>query len=158
MRDMFKPPKVLLPAIGLISLGACDHQPASSVAKTAPAPNPIEQDVRQMQYDIRLAAADKRIEELERQVGALEATPEKLDLSLLTQRVVDLEAKAGGAVSPPLSSAPATAAPRSNGSEKRTSNDIRKTPPAPSRLSLPSLERRLQVATPAEAKAFSSGK
>jgi uncharacterized coiled-coil protein SlyX len=158
MRDMFKPAKVLLPVIGLISLGACNQQPASSAAKTAPAPNPIEQDVRQMQYDIRLAAADKRIEELERQVGALEATPEKLDLSLLTQRVVDLEAKAGGAVSPPFLSAPAAAAPQSNGSEKRTGNDVRKTPPAQSRLSLPSLERRPQIATPAEAKASSSGR
>ena len=158
MSMMFKPAKTMLPLVALLSLGACERQPASSVVKAASAPNPIEQDVRQMQYDIRLAAADKRIEELERQVGALQATPEKLDLNLLTQRVVELEAKASGAVSVPSPSAPATAAPRSNGSEKRTSNDIRKTPPAPSRLSLPSLERRPQVATPAEAKAFSSGK
>jgi uncharacterized coiled-coil protein SlyX len=158
MRDMFKPAKVLLPVIGLLSLGACDQQPASPVAKIAPAPNPIEQDVKQMQYDIRLAAADKRIEELERQVGALDATPEKLDLNLLTQRVAELEANAGGAVSVPSPSAPATVAPRSNGSGKRKSNDVRKTSPAPSRLSLPSLERRPQIATPGEAKAFTSGK
>jgi len=54
-----------------------------------------------MEADIRIAAANKRIDELERQVGALQATPEKLDLDLLTRRVETLEAKAGGDASSP---------------------------------------------------------
>jgi uncharacterized coiled-coil protein SlyX len=42
---------------------------------------------------IRLKAAEARIEQLERQVGARQATPEKLDLQLLTQRLEALEAR-----------------------------------------------------------------
>lgn len=62
----------------------------------------IDQDL----LAVRLKAAEARIVELERRVGALEATPEKVDLQLLTQRLEQLEAKVY-AGSPPPAETPA---------------------------------------------------
>ena len=85
----------------LTLMAGCDQPPSSTVVKAKATQDPIAADVDRMEADIRIAAANKRIDELERQVGALQATPEKLDLDLLTRRVETLEAKAGGDASSP---------------------------------------------------------
>jgi len=79
----------------LILMAGCDQTSASTPTTAKAVEDPLKADLEQMEASIRIAAANKRIDELERQVGALQATPEKLDLSLLTARVATLEAKAG---------------------------------------------------------------
>jgi uncharacterized coiled-coil protein SlyX len=91
--------KAILSLACLILMAGCDQPSSSTVAKAKSAQDPIAADVDRMEADIRIAAANKRIDELERQVGALQATPEKLDLDLLTRRVETLEAKNTGVVS-----------------------------------------------------------
>ena len=89
----------------LILVAGCDRAssptPTTNPAAAKAAEDPIKADVDRMEAGIRIAAANKRIDELEQQVGALQATPEKLDLELLTNRVEALEAKVGGDVSSP---------------------------------------------------------
>ena len=53
----------------------------------------MQRSIEETMLAVRLKAAEGRIVELERQVGAPQATPEKIDLQLLTQRVEQLEAK-----------------------------------------------------------------
>lgn len=62
--------------------------------------NPAANDVAAMKNDIAAVedrvtrdTLTRRVEDLEKRVGALEVTPEKIDLDLLTQRVQALEAK-----------------------------------------------------------------
>lgn len=93
--------RAILSLACLTLMAGCDQPPSSPVAKAKATQDPIAADVDRMEADIRIAAANKRIDELERQVGALQATPEKLDLDLLTRRVETLEAKAGGDASSP---------------------------------------------------------
>ena len=85
----------------LILVSGCDRTSSPTPANATVAQDPIAADVDRMQADIRIAAANKRIDELERQVGALQATPDKLDLDLLTRRVEALEAKVQGEASSP---------------------------------------------------------
>jgi hypothetical protein len=156
---MFKPAKAILPFIGLLSLGACDRQPAFPAPNTTPASNPVEQEVKLEEYDVRLAAAYKRINELERQVGALESTPEKIDLDLLTQRVAALEVKSAGDEA--MSSQPSSTSqpPAAKAAQAITGTPrARRSPIVHSKLSLPDLEKPSRLATPAEAKAFSARK
>lgn len=109
-----------------------------------------------MEAGIRIAAANKRIDELERKVSALEATPEKIELDLLTQRVTALEVKAltGQATEP--QGAPDPRTPSSD--TLRSGTGARRAPTGNPKLTLPELDNRPRQATPAEAKAFSSGK
>ncbi len=93
--------KTIMSLACLILVAGCDQAPTPTPAATKVAEDPITADVDRMEAGIRIAAANKRIDELERQVGALQATPEKLDLELLTNRVEALEAKAGGDASFP---------------------------------------------------------
>lgn len=53
----------------------------------------LQRSLDETTLTVRLKVAEGRIVELEQQVGALQATPEKIDLQLLTQRVEQLEAK-----------------------------------------------------------------
>ncbi len=85
----------------LILMAGCDQTSAPAPTAAKAVQDPLKADLEQMEAGIRIAAANKRIDELERKVGALQATPEKLDLSLLTDRVATLEAKAGGDASSP---------------------------------------------------------
>jgi uncharacterized coiled-coil protein SlyX len=114
------------------------------------------QDIKQAEYEVRLAAANKRIDELERKVGALEVTPEKLDLDLLTQRVTALEVNAGDAVVQVPMIAPAAAKVRSGGNAPRAGGEAGRRPAGVPKLNLPDLENRPRPATPSEVKAFSS--
>jgi hypothetical protein len=141
-----------------MSLCACDQRPAPLVAPKISAANPTEQDVDELEAGIRLAAANKRIDELERKVSMLEATPEKLDLDLISQRVAALEVKA--ASTPSIE--PKSPALKGSGDDMRSPRAARgsdagsrqKASPS-SKLNLPELEGRPQLATPAEARAFS---
>lgn len=134
---------VLLPC--LILVAGCDQTsvPTSTPTAAKAVEDPLKADVERMEAGIRIAAANKRIDELERQVGALQATPEKLDLSLLTDRVTALEAKAGGAAS--SSEKPAGQGASGIGQNSRSgsvSDTSRQAKRQTSNLSLPDLEAR----------------
>lgn len=137
-------------------LAACDRNPAPRSARNAVAEDPVVQGIKQIESGVRLAAANKRIDELERRVGALEDTPEKLDLALLTQRMTALEVQRIGVLpeAPPQGRSvdrrgQAITPPRGSGKVSRL-------PDKAPRLSLPNLEKRSRMATAAEAKAFAS--
>lgn len=53
----------------------------------------MQRSIDEMTLTVRLKAAEGRIVELEKQVGALQATPEKVENQLLTQRLEQLEAR-----------------------------------------------------------------
>ena len=144
---------VPLSLLCLLSLASCDRAPAPSSAKSAAAGDPIMQDVKEAEYEVRLTAANKRIEELERKVGALEATPEALDLDLLTQRVQALEVKAMAGA--PISTGPLAEPTRAAELVPRDGREARRAPTVMPRLKLPDLERRSRVASPSEAQNFS---
>lgn len=142
----------------LLSLGACNRNPASNSGKSVSANDPVAQEIKQIEYGVRLAAANKRIDELERKVGALETTPEKLDLDLLTQRVTTLEVKSTGGEALALQVGPADNASQPVRGTRLENGEVRRPFAVSSKLNLPELENRPRMATPAEAKAFSPGK
>ncbi|WP_165911549.1 hypothetical protein [Sphingomonas sp. PP-CC-3A-396] len=140
----------------LTSLGACDRDPKAPPSENGVVKDPVAGDVDRMEAEIRIAAANKRIDELERKVGALEATPEKIDLELLTQRVTALEVKS---VSDQATQPQVAPAPRTPASDAlRSETGVRRAPTKSPKLTLPELENRPRQASPAEAKAFSSGR
>lgn len=150
-------PIALILSANLMALCACDQRPAPSAAPKISAANPTDQDVEELEAGIRLTAANKRIDELERKVGMLEATPEKLDLDLISQRVAALEMKAVGTPSidpepPALRSGGDTRSPRAaRGSD---AGSRQKASPS-SKLNIPEFDGHPQLATPVEARAFS---
>lgn len=116
--------RVALSFAVLVSAGACDRIQKAPESKNAAAVDPVAADMDRMEAGIRIAAANRRIDELERKVGALKATPEKVDLELLTQRVAAFEAKsAGDQVTEPQATsdpkAPASGTPRSGSGGRR---------------------------------------
>lgn len=148
--------RVALSFAVLVSAGACDRIQKVPESKNASAVDPVAADIDRMEAEVRIAAANKRIDELERKVGALEATPEKIDLELLTQRVTALEVKSGSDQATEAQVAPAPRTPSSD--TPRSETGVRRAPTKNPKLTLPDLENRPRQATPAEAKAFSSGK
>lgn len=140
----------LLSFVCLVSLVACDRHRDPPAAKRSPSENPIVRETSQFETGVRLAAANKRIDELELKVHALEATPEKLDLDLLTQRVTALEVKASGAAAAFSEMASGNSATQSPSSAARGASEARRAPSGPSRLSLPDLENRPRVGTSAK--------
>jgi hypothetical protein len=129
-------------------LGACQQHDAPPTAKRAAAKSQIAQDISQIDIEVRLGVANKRIDELERKVGLLEDTPDKLDLELLTQRVTELELKASGNETSVLKIAPAPRIHRSADRATQAVGIVRQPPVKASELNLPELERRPQMATP----------
>lgn len=143
-----------------VSLAACDGVPKQTNSNTTSDQGSISQDLIRMDADVRIAAANKRIDELERQVGELQSTPEKLNLDLLTNRVTQLEVNANNVVSQsdmPLTK-DLTAASPTTSHDVRPNESARQPTKRASALNLPELESRSRLATPAEAKAFSSKK
>jgi hypothetical protein len=143
-----------------MSIAACDRNPTSSSRKAVAHQEPLIQDLKRLDAGVRITAANKRIDELERKVGELEHTPEKLDLDLLTSRVTALEVKANGAIL-----VPEVLVPKENlsllkptGILPQPSKNRQQTAKRASTLNLPDLEKRSRLATPTEAKAFSTGK
>ncbi|SEM50522.1 hypothetical protein SAMN05192583_0440 [Sphingomonas gellani] len=55
---------------------------------------------------MRIQASQKRVDELEAEVAVLKNTPERLDLDLLTQRVLRLEVAASSAAVDPVTGSP----------------------------------------------------
>jgi hypothetical protein len=131
-------------------LAACEQRTAPAATKRGPAENAISQDIHQIDSAVRLAAANKRIDELERKVGALEATPDKLDLELLTQRVTALEVKTSVAEALLPNTVPAAGAARPASGATQAVGEVRRAPASAARLSLPELERRPRLATPSQ--------
>jgi len=120
--------------------------------------DPLVQDLDRLEAGVRIAAANKRIDELERQVGALQATPEKLDLDLLSRRVEALEVKAnGGAADLTESSVKDTSGPSRSPVSAAPTPDRAATPvkrkPAPTP---PDAKARPRLATPDEIKDFTN--
>lgn len=116
------------------------------------------QDLDRLEAGVRIAAANKRIDELERQVGALQATPEKLDLDLLTRRVEALEVKANGSTSDLTESSISDTSGTSRSSlsaaptpERAATPAKRKPAPTP-----PDAKARPRLATPDEIKGFTN--
>lgn len=150
---------IAFPSFAIVGvLAACDQIPKAPASKQTVAADPLAGDLDRMEAGIRIAAANKRIDELERKVGALEATPEKVDLDLLTQRVTALEVKAAGGDASVSKVAPTSSATQPMEGAPRTSSGSRGSPTGNAKLTLPELENRSRLATPAEAKAFSPGK
>jgi hypothetical protein len=139
----------------LLSLEACDRRSVPSSVKREPTKSPMAQDIEQIEFGVRLAAANKQIEELERKVSALENTPEQLDLDLLTQRVTALETKSSDAMGPVTIIAPVPGQAQV-GIAPRASSEIPRARIRAPKLNLPDLEKRTRPATPSDAKAFSS--
>lgn len=117
-------------------------------------------DLEKLEARVRIAAANKRIDELERKVGELEDTPEKLELDLLTNRVTELEVKANGPLlaseTPPLKEDFSPILPTDTPPKQRKS--LRQPAKRVSTLDLPDLENRSRLATRGESKAFSTKK
>jgi hypothetical protein len=149
----------LLSFVCLLSLGACDQRRNPSAAKSPSMENPIVQETSQFESEVRLAAANKRIDELELKVHALEATPEKLDLDLLTQRVTALEVKSSGAAAAVSNMVPgnnAMQALRPPSGAARVARGARQAPAGSSKLNLPDLENRPRSGTSLGATSTSS--
>lgn len=138
----------------LSALAACDQHRDPPSAKSQSAENPIVQETREFESGVRLAAANKRIDELELKVRTLEATPEKLDLDLLTQRVTALEVRASGApaavseIAPVKNAMQASRPPNGRGTVR---SETGRASVGTSRLNLPDLEDRPRRAASGEA-------
>lgn len=136
----------------LITMTACDRSPSPIPATAKAVQDPIAADVEHMTAEIRIASANKRIDELERQVGALQATPIKLDLDLLTSRLEALEAKQNGDA--PTSEKIVSDNYKIDRPISR-SNDVGKEKlQKPSKLILPELESKPRLATTDEKRLF----
>lgn len=153
--------KVVLSFVVSLAVQGCDDNSRSQSVAKAPEKSQIAQDMAEFEGGVRIAAANKRIDELERKVGELESTPENLNLDLLSQRLTALELKANNAASL-VQDAPSSkdepSASRSGGSAIRPDMDARRVPTRSSVLKLPDLENGSRLATPAEARSFGSRK
>ncbi|MES3057694.1 hypothetical protein O6V14_18835 [Sphingomonas faeni] len=153
---------VLLASV--ISLAACNAAPKPADVKGKPDREAVAEDLTRLDAGVRIAAANKRIDELERQVGELQSTPEKLDLELLTNRVTALEVQASAAasqasVAPPKDTPKdAPAAARTTSRDAQQSEYARQPAKRTPKLTLPELESRPRLATPTEARAFTPHK
>ena len=146
--------RLSLPFVCLIVLAGCD--PAPTANTKSPAQKSIEADVGQVEEDVRLAAANKRIDELERQVAELQSTPEKLDLQMLSKRVDLLEAVTQGSAAG-QTRADTPDLPDAKPNAKQPSQSSSATPIVPRRSANPLLQTpdtQTRLATPEEAKAF----
>lgn len=155
------PLKAFWPFTVLVTVTACNPVQKPPSAKQASDQDPIVQDLDKFEASVRIAAANKRINELERKVGELEATPEKLNLDLLNQRVTLLEVKdneARALLSETSSTNDKNVGSRPTSSATRPGSIVQKAPTRSSSFKLPDLEHRPRLATPGETKAFSSGK
>lgn len=144
----------------VISLAACNAAPKPAEVKGKPDRDAVAEDLARLDAGVRIAAANKRIDELERQVGELQSTPEKLDLELLTNRVTALEVQASSAASQASVAPPkdAPAAARTTSRDAQQSEYARQSARRTQKLTLPELESRPRLATPAEVKAFTPRK
>lgn len=153
--------KAILPVTVFILVSGCGQASKEPVTEKPSEQDVVAQDIDKIESGVRIAAANKRIDELERKVGELETTPEKLNLDLLTQRVTALEVKANGL---PASNSEASIPSDQLNSGRPTSSAAQQSPTPkrpPTRsptLNLPDLEKGPRLATPTEAKAFSPGK
>jgi hypothetical protein len=77
----------------LLALCGCGSQPHESKPEHRSATEAIERDVTAIEEGVRLAAANKRIDDLERQVADLKTNPQTIELDLLKARVEAVETK-----------------------------------------------------------------
>jgi hypothetical protein len=152
--------KALLPFAFLILASACNQRAGSPAAKKGSEQESVAQDLDKFEAGVRIAAANKRIDELERKIGELETTPDKLNLDLLTRRVTALEVKANDPFAAISDPAPAKTSPNSGQLKTDTAQlgATRRSTTRSTVLKLPNLEKGPRLATPAEAEAFSPGK
>jgi hypothetical protein len=127
----------------LLALCGCGSQPHASKQEHRSATEAIERDVTAIEGGVRLAAANKRIDDLERQVADLKTNSQTIELDLLKARVETIEtkiyAKTDAGVSPSAAlivpTARAIAPPASRGGQGQ-------------RLILPELETAGRPVTP----------
>jgi len=79
--------------LSLLSLSGCDRvgQTPTKASSTTTQNVGIEADVAVMEQGVRLAAANKRIDELEARVEALKTNPQSIQVDLLKQRLEAIE-------------------------------------------------------------------
>lgn len=140
----------------MLLLQGCEQQVGGAKRPAASNATGEAGEVARIDADVRITAANKRIEELERQVGQLQSTPEKLNLELLTARVAALEVRAAGTSNDgiPTSSGERSGARVATPATTRTEAKTE----SPSVPRLPTLENRTRLATPDEAERFARGK
>lgn len=168
MRTAFKkvfcsghPAKVLLSFIAILTIQACDDVSHSETVYGRPRESKIARDMSEFEDGVRIAAANKRIDELERKVGTLESTPEKLDLDVLSRRVAALESETNAAAALATdvrSSKDNLGGFSSDSNAARSDSNARRVVKRQPPLNLPNLESGPRLATPAEAKAFAPSK
>lgn len=144
----------------MVAVSGCDQPSSFKPATAKVAQDPVTADIDRMQAQIRIAAANKRIDELERQVAELQAAPEKLDLELLTRRVATLETMDHGDMAV-LGTSPGKLTPSPNQGPRpfpRATEARQDKPQKASKLNIPELETRSRLATTDEAKAFNRTK
>lgn len=137
----------------LLCLAGCDGDvlPRAKAGSTTTQDIAIEKDVSGIETGVRLAAANKRIDELEAQVEALKVSPQTVEITLLKQR---LEAVELAVYEPRTDRTDAdVAVPQKANASKRAAEDVK---PAPVRKAAPE-PKVSRPATKAEADAFAKG-
>lgn len=137
----------------LLCLAGCDGDvlPRTKAGSTTTQDIAIEKDVLGIEAGVRLAAANKRIDELEAQVEALKVNPQTVDITLLKQR---LEAVELAVYEPRADRTNANVAdPKKVTPSKPTADDVK---PVPVRKAAPE-PKVSRPATKAEADAFAKG-
>lgn len=153
--------KAFLPFTVLALVSACDKPPKSSAATRSSNQDLVVQDLDKLEARLRIAAINKRIDELERKVGKIETTSEKLELALLSQQVTALKVKANDTSVSNLGRFPFEDRFSDSNLNSRVAQKgpaTQRKPTRPPTLKLPNLEKGPRLATPTEAKAFSPGK
>lgn len=143
--------------ITLLLLGGCERtsRVPSTVPDTAAQNIAMEREVAGIEQGVRLAAANKRLDELEAEVETLKADQPSADVAALKQRLEAVESSvyAGNVGQPSVNEATAKkAAPSSVGTSS--------TKPAPIKKSVPATKTAavIKPATKAEADAFAAGR
>lgn len=127
----------------LLLLAGCD----GTNDKAQKAPNAtaqdvgIEKDVAGIEENVRLAAANKRIDQLQAEVEALKVNPQTIDMAMLKQRVEAVEEavyaraddRGSGATSEAKNAAPSTTTDTPVAKPTAKPASTRKTQPMPAR-------------------------
>lgn len=142
--------RLLIVATLVLSASGCgpaaptDPRTAAPTATKAAGDAAIERDVASIRADVTRTSETQRLNELERRIGRLEATPDKLDLELLATRVQALEGRAGiDGLGTPVALPGTPPAPARTPSPAKAPTSARKPPTAkPSPAAVPSPVRK----------------
>ena len=126
-----------------LALCGCGSQPHENKPEHRSAAEAIERDVTAIEGGVRLAAANKRIDELEHQVAELQTNPQTIELDLLKARVEALETRTYANTDAGVPSLAATIAPTRRVAAPPVSLSEQR-----QRLTLPELEAAARLGAP----------